>query len=339
MLTDAMKLDKSVDGGNLLSSDSVPAWYLAQHGVLLLKGADSRDFLHRMSTNDILGLKNNQTTTTVLTTEKGKIIDRLRVLACDDTLVLLTSKGMNAPVAQWLEKFVIMDNVSITDATDAYHSMTLFGKTSVAALGNVGRSFPTPPEGASVCTSQADNLRLMCWRDDLWQSDVYGLLISPISTNASPTPGHMLTAEWMQMTQDEFNRLRIEEGIPVIGKELSEQINPLEANMERFVSFAKGCYIGQEVIARIDSYGKLQKTMKGFQFEPSVNPSPGIGTIFLGDQEVGRTTSHTFSPGLGKCIALGFLKNGVIEPEFVFLEDQSGKRYPLLATSLPFGNA
>lgn len=144
-------------------------------GLLRIKGHDCLNFLQRLSTNDMNGLNSGEHRTTVLTTEKGRIVDIVTVLKLEDSIVLTTSIGNSQRVKEWFEKFTITEDIQITDITADFSRYCIVG--------------------AKVIT-----------------------------------------------------------GIQQLGKELTEQVNPLEANLEKFVSFTKGCYIGQEVIARLDTY-------------------------------------------------------------------------------------
>ena len=131
--------------------------------------------------------------------------------------------------------------------------------------------------------------------------------------------------------------LRIEQGIPYIDKELSEQVNPLEAGIESQISFTKGCYIGQEVIARIDTYKKLQKKLAGFIVD-SADAVPILdgSMIFQNDQEVGRVTSSTWSYGLRRTIALGYIQT-TIESSLVQIRNHNFfKKIHAEISKLPF---
>jgi folate-binding protein YgfZ len=101
---------------------------------------------------------------------------------------------------------------------------------------------------------------------------------------------------------------RVERGFPVYGKELTEEVNPLEAGLEKFVSFTKGCYIGQEVIARLDTYKKLQKHLMGVVLvERAGTPAPGALVVAKGET-IGRITSAVDSILLGRKIALAYIR-------------------------------
>ena len=114
-----------------------------------------------------------------------------------------------------------------------------------------------------------------------------------------------------------YDSMRIQYGVPASGTEIIEAVNPLEAGLSAEVSFTKGCYVGQEVIARIDSYGKLQKRLSRFIVTGTVEPRllPGA-PMFLGEAEVGKITSAARAQGSHGAVALGFLRTSVEAEEF-----------------------
>ena len=107
---------------------------------------------------------------------------------------------------------------------------------------------------------------------------------------------------------------------PAYGKEITQDYNPLEANLGKYVSFTKGCYIGQEVLARIDSYNKLQKKLVGFIMERDRGKGKVRegAQVYVNDEAVGKITSLVYSYGFQRLIALGYIKiNHAVQGEKV----------------------
>jgi folate-binding protein YgfZ len=129
-----------------------------------------------------------------------------------------------------------------------------------------------------------------------------------------------------------YETLRIEAGIPLFPSELNEKHNPLETSLVQAISFTKGCYIGQEVIARLDTYDKVQRHLMGVLTDsPDALAAPTAISTSDGTQ-IGEITSTTFSPTLGKTIGLGFVKTAFANPgNTVTLDSRTGK-----LVSLPF---
>lgn len=136
-----------------------------------------------------------------------------------------------------------------------------------------------------------------------------------------------------EMTDTVFEVLQIEAGQGAPGAEWTEEHNPLEAGLVRIVSFNKGCYIGQEVVARLDSYNKVKQHLVGFIGEDPIPP----GAEFSDEgRTTGRITRSTFSPELQQYIALGYIRTQYANPGTEVVAEYNGRKYPLQIVKLPF---
>lgn len=185
--------------------------------IIRMNGNDAVDFLHRITTNDYAGFTAGKCQNTLLITEKGRILDAVWTLHTDGNILMLTSRGMGSEILQWLNRYIIMEEIELSDVTHEY-SINLHFQTS-------GRHF---------------------------RADYYGFPIEIEITEPAQFPNTL---------PDGFDAWRIEQGIPASKKELHPAFNPLELNLWSWISFTKGCYIGQEVIARLDTYQKIQKIL------------------------------------------------------------------------------
>jgi folate-binding protein YgfZ len=111
--------------------------------------------------------------------------------------------------------------------------------------------------------------------------------------------------------EEAYEVLRIEAGWPVAGRDYDDGLNPHEAKMHDFIDYDKGCYIGQEVIARLDTYEKVQRHLVGVIIEG--DPAAESSKIAVGEDEIGHLTSVTRSPSLNKAIALGYIRSKYME--------------------------
>jgi folate-binding protein YgfZ len=134
---------------------------------------------------------------------------------------------------------------------------------------------------------------------------------------------------------DALESLRIEAGTPIYGSELTDSIIPLEAELEHAIDFEKGCYIGQEIIARMKYRGHPNRLLRGIEID-SDSPIPQQSKIFSGDKEVGWVTSSTYSPTLEKPIALGYVRMAVTEPGSQIQIETSEGRISGTVVCLPF---
>jgi len=214
-------------------------------GVIGLHGTDVLDFLQRISTNDLSGLPVGGMKKTLLLSDKGRIIDAVWVVRYAAEVDLICSRSMTSNVIAFLEKYIIMDDVTVRDRTSSTVVQMQFGHS----------------------------------REGL-QSDFFG---HPVTFTLVAGAGDAA------VTPKDFEFWRIMNGIPAAGKELVQDFNPLELNLWDWISFTKGCYIGQEVIARLDTYQKIQRTL--CQFTTDGPAAEGDIVKDVAGLDVGRITS------------------------------------------------
>jgi folate-binding protein YgfZ len=130
--------------------------------------------------------------------------------------------------------------------------------------------------------------------------------------------------------------LRMEAGLPKAGPDLNDEIVPPEANLEgKAFSLSKGCYPGQEVVARMDTYGSVRRRLVGLALKDSVIPTKGA-KLFSGDREVGWVSSAVRSPSVGNVIAFGFPLRDFSKPGTALAVDIDGQRHDATVQQLPF---
>lgn len=290
---------------------------IALHRSLLrLEGAEVFDFLHRMSTNDMISMRDGEARRTVIVNEKGRVIDLVTVVRAGDRALVLGSPALGPALKGWFDKFIIMDDVRITGETADTRVMAFYGPQSAALAGR--------PSGGGMSV-----------REDL--GSVPGSLLIPGEGN----PGRADAVPWEEVPVADaatLEAVRIEELVPATGRELGPDVNALEAGLKRYISFSKGCYIGQEVIARLDTYRKLQKILSLFVFTRFTGECLGPGTLFHDGSETGRVTSTTFSPEHRAWIGLGYRRIAVRNTDFQFLPDDGHARFSCSCISaLPEG--
>ena len=299
-----------------------------RRGVLSIAGSDSIEFLQRMSTNDMTDVKSTERTcTTLLTSEKARIIDLVAVLNTGDALLMLTSADMQQRVKEWLEKFIIMEDIQIIDVTSNYSTHSIIGVNALRSLRMDSHAI-IEQESTTVLLKDPSSGNYL-FRDHVWHTPVFTLV-----SKRDHAPDLFSTT--IPDNPDIVETLRIEDGVPLTGKELTENVNPLEAGLNRFISFGKGCFIGQEVIARLDTYNKLQKVLVGIIFETVDELLLTTGKLFQTSDEIGYTTSHTWSPKLQRYIALGYVKNNCISDRVEFRSTLISKSMAARIVHIPF---
>ncbi len=234
-------------------------------GVLRMTGATRLDFVQRMSSGDVAALKPGEIAGTCFTTPNGRIVDWTQVLCLDDALLLLTGGGNQEKLRRWLSKYVFFnDDVRITDES---------GGTAISA--RVGTD--AIPDGAGPLTPQTHR----AVNDARIAALAYGeqTLVLWLRDAPGAPPGEDI---------DAFDRWRIAAGVPRFPNEVGEAYIPLEAGLWSAVSFRKGCYIGQEIIARMESRNRIAKKLALLESDAALSP----GAALSGDgARVGVVTS------------------------------------------------
>jgi tRNA-modifying protein YgfZ len=299
----------------------------AAWGRLKFTGKDRVDFLHRMSTNDLLHLAIGQGAGTVFTTPIARIIDRTVVYVRADDVLLLTSRRNQSRVRQWLRKYIFFnDEVQIKDVTEETSMISLYGAMADQIIAHMtGEDLAALPlhhwQAAQIAGSE-----VMIARADPIASGGFHLIFD--CAVQSQIWQALLEAGVEPLSEETYQVLRVEAGQPEFGHELGDEYIPLEANLWNDVSFKKGCYTGQEIIARMESRQKLAKRLAGLRFEEVVTLP---ASLWIDDHEAGVVTSVVHSPALG-WIGLGYLKaSGGVEAQVV--QSRSADRTVLATVS------
>jgi tRNA-modifying protein YgfZ len=286
---------------------------LLPRSILLLEGGDLFDFLHRMSTNDLRTMADGSAIRTFFLNEKGRAIDLVTVVRNGQSAIVIGSRGSSGTLAAWLEKFIIMDDVRIRLSAEYPAIPTLYGPAARDMVDQDGLT------GAAA-------------REDLGRIPGYLIVPSdhPTGDLGFPIPGEFATLT--QLDPEAIEIVRIEEMMPALGRELGPDTNVLETGLRQFISFSKGCYIGQEVVARLDTYKKLRKIIAQFSISvgPGCAPAPGI--LLQDGREAGRITSTAYSPLHNGWIGLGFRQIRSVDAGFDLVQED--ERMPFQATCL-----
>lgn len=313
--------------------------YMNTYGIIEIKGADSLDFLHRISTNSVKNLSKEEIKPTIFTSEKGRIIGVSTIMNFDSYLLLITSSFSKTKVISWINKYIITDDVKVSDASHRFNIFEVIGPQSESFLSLfIGDAINLIASNTFKVVS-ADGILFFLAKivDSKGISKFWILsehengkkLIKNMSDNKGPFDFNFIG-------EDAYNIYKIENGIPSDPNELNDLYNPHEAKMIDLVDFNKGCYIGQEVIARLDTYDKVQKMLVGLSFSEQVDLSETFSLLDDQKNEVGKITSLVFSPRLKKHIGLGYIKKSLaMHGEKVFAKNSS-KSLEVVVHELPF---
>ncbi len=288
------------DARHELAAFSESAALIDRSGSTLLvqQGADALDLLHRLSTNDLLSLESGDSRFTILTSERGRIIDLLQVVAAEPGKLLLLSESTDPrPPIDWIEKFTIIEDSEVTDASNELTRLALIGPE---ALRFAGDAFGPDFSNGQAVLSGAEGQQIVLVSSRWGTTNRLDIVL----------PHDGLAATWRKLVEAgavpagdvAFHAARIHQGIPLAGRELTEKSNPLEVNLKDLVSFTKGCYVGQEVVARLDTYDKLQRRLVAFESNTPVEPGTELTSA---GKRAGIVTSVSRIEQDGKTSALG----------------------------------
>lgn len=297
-----------------------------QRGFLELTGKDRHDFLNNLISNQVYdkaarkGLTEGSAVYSFLLNVKGRIVADLLVIEGHESTLLELDRRFVEPTRQVLEKHLFAEQVEIKPRLDA-HQLVLTGPASLGVLRRVaeGSVEELPPMRSTRAWLMGHEV--LVWRDDVCGVPTYTLLCPPLGvaaiwerfTDSSASPesddwrfqGLARPVGWAA-----FNTTRIEAGRPLFGIDFDESVLPAETGLlDRAVSFTKGCYLGQEIVARMHARGQVARQIVGIRMEGDALPVAGTRICDDAGNEIGGVTSSTLSPVLSNApLVLAILK-------------------------------
>ena len=289
---------------------------------LCLLGADRARFLHGQVTNDINGLGEFTGCYAALVNAKGKMESDLFAYRLADEILLDFEPGLTAAVQARLERYVIAEDVEIADVAPHFGLLTVQGPQAEAVLTKLGLPAPTEPQ---TVAQTEDEIYIV--HQPRLGTDGFDLFI-PIDAMNAWRERLATIAPRCQMPA--FEKARVLATIPQFGVDLTTDNFPPEGGLEtRAISYAKGCYIGQEIIARIRTYGKVNKVLRGLSLEGAA----AIGDPVLHEgTPVGTLSSVCHEPSA----ALAIIKRTACESGTVLSVDTKNGSVSAQVATLPF---
>ena len=259
---------------------------LSERAKFRITGTDRLRFLNGQITNDLRKASETSAIEACILNAKGKTDAHIFVSASGESFLVDAAADLRETLRVRLERYVIADDVQIEDVTDQFSLFHLLSKQP-----------PAPEFGRIVSVHRFAEPG---W--DMWvEVAQHGALLQELSLR------------WTLLDSDAAEVMRIEQGIPRWGRELTAEIIPIEANLEqRTIDYQKGCYIGQEVISRIKMSGQTNKRLCGLISVDDIPLQPGMKLVApsVPGKEIGWITSATRSETIEKEIALGYVKRG-----------------------------
>jgi len=309
-------------------------------GLIELKGKDVLDFLHRITTNSIKDLPKEGVAKTIFTTEKGRIIGLGVLLNFDDYQLLVCGRKNKSKVISWIRKYVITDDVQVNDANFKYSLLELCGPQADSFITLVTGNIVNDIEPNTFRIVHTENILFFLVKllDEMGRSKFWML---GDYENSKKLVDYMLenkgAYDFTLIGEDAYKSYRIEQGIPAAPNELNDNYKPHEAGLLKFVDLNKGCFIGQEVIGRLDAYDKVQRQISGITFSEPVEEDDKLILVDEKGSEEAIITSSVNSSKLKEYIGLAYIKKQFLGNNIkLSAKNSSSKMIPVEVHSLPF---
>jgi folate-binding protein YgfZ len=302
--------------------------WLGHSTQIEITGADRAAFLNRLCTNKLDGLRPGEGRETFLTDPKGHLLAHVTVFARSGSVVLRTVPGEAEKIMAHLDFYVIRDDVQLHDRSVEWSELLLAGPSAAIRLAG--------------CTTAEPPRDLLAHRE----LELAGRMVSVRCAETELTPVFWLSmpsdaaaAVWQLLRKtgaaacgrQALEAVRIESGWPTYGQDIGPANLPQEVGRNaQAICFTKGCYLGQETVARIDSHGHVNKRLVGLKFDAAEAPAAG-DALSSGSQTVGEVTSAAVAPDFGAAIALGYVRRGFDQPGTRL----DGPRGPATVVALP----
>lgn len=305
-------------------ADSASAYEAATTGAALidlsdraqieLTGRDRQSFLHNFCTNDIKKLQPGEGCEAFLSSIKGRILGHLLVLCESERLLLDSVPGSEEFIVPHLDRYLITEDVTICNRSPEWADVLITGPQAADVLqARCGLDAAALPMYAHQ-TAQLDGVEVRIMRVPFTAAPAF-LVIAPAGSIAAVWSS-LLNAGATAAARDVFEALRIEAGFPLYGVDLSDDLIAQESGRtQQAISFAKGCYLGQEPIARLDSLGHANRMLRRLQLDAGPLPTAGAAVLDAASREpIGTISSAAAAPADNRPVALALLKTRNIGP-------------------------
>jgi folate-binding protein YgfZ len=289
--------------------------------VFALSGPDRVRYLNAVTTGNIRDLAPGQSALALLLNAQGHMLAELSTLALEDRLLVLGHASLRQKTFEILDKFIIMDDATLTDESEKTGTLAIEGPKAPELLHALARvdyaQLPHAAHVAAVLEFSGTTIPCRILRHSLFGFQGVELLL----------PRESLLTAWEALNEAvrarggspigyrALDMLRMEAGIPWFGTDFDEKHIPQEAGVEStHVSFTKGCYTGQEIVERVRSRGHVNWRLTGLLFDSAEPPKPGAAVLADDGSEAGHVTSAAFSPLTGKATGMAYLRREYQQP-------------------------
>ncbi len=282
------------------------AWLdLSGRGKIHASGDDRARLLHAITTNHVQQMKPGSGCYAFFLNAQGRILADVNLFCFEDHFLLDTEPETRHKVFEHLDRYIIADDVSLLDETDNVSTIAVEGPDAAAVLAKIGAPVPEEPYTTAIWGS-----RTVARLDSTGMGGCF--VFVPAGEKASLTED-LERAGAVAASPEDASIVRIENGRPRYGEEITERFLVQETGQLQAVHFSKGCYLGQEIVERVRSRAQIHRILRRVEIDSSDLPAAGT-KLKLGDADAGEIVSAVFSPGLGKVVAMAYVRTNHAEP-------------------------
>ncbi|MBN8249497.1 MAG: aminomethyltransferase family protein [Verrucomicrobia bacterium] len=314
---------------------------LGFRGRLCLTGADRVRLLNGQVTNDVRALAVGRGCAAAFCTPKGRLVADVAILALAEELLLDFEPGLTAALIERLEHHIVAEDVQVVDVAPHYGLLTFQGPGTGTLLQRL-ELFPGIPEPKFAVSAASDPTLGDLYLVNRPRAGAPGAdLFVPVDSQEAVLDHAAAAARDLGGCLVGFEALdlaRFEAGIPRFPVDMDESHLPPEAGLDReAISYSKGCYTGQETIARIRTYGQVTKSLRGLRFPDGARQPPAKGDpLFHNGRQVGQVTSARLSPRHGALLAMAYVRREANTPGTELQWRTAGGEVPVQVVALPF---
>lgn len=313
--------------------NNVAVFDLSHWTKLAVTGSERKPFLHGMVTNEVKKLEPGMGNYSLFLNAKGKILADCFISDAGESLFLYGRETNRKPLFEGLNKYLIMEDAEIVDRTEQYAMFSVQGQNAESIFKKIEPSITLPMEMYHFTETFVNGISCRIYRsnhtvyggfDMILGLDNAATLWNALQENRCPPAGF-----------DVLECARVEAGIPVLNHELDDTVIPQEAELHHAISFEKGCYIGQETVARLHFRGHVNRELTGFVLDTEHVPDGSI-VLHHDGKEAGKITSVVRSFELEKVIGLGYLRVALRQPGTDLTAIIDNKEIAVNVHELPF---
>jgi folate-binding protein YgfZ len=263
----------------------------AARSRIRVTGSEAAMFLNGLLTNDINNAVADRWLPAVFPTVQGRLIGAVRIARLDAGFLIDTEAASHDAVLKTISRFTLAGDFKVADLSSEIALLAVQGKRASEVIQSL-------PETVTVIPAT--------------HTGEHGFDLLFAEQERESLIDRLIARGAQAVSEETFETLRIEAGIPRYGHDMDESNVVLEANLDDAISYTKGCYVGQEIIIRIKHRGHVAKKLTGVTFDQPVESGAAINSP--DGKEIGRITSATYSPKLASPIALGYVRYEYLAP-------------------------